>query len=349
MIISKIDFNNNCPGRRVGEGATPRASCPTIPDFVREPDVKALRIHEFADPESVIVEEIPAPALRAGEVVVRVEAASVNPLDIKLITGARRQAFPLSFPYTLGIDFAGVIEQTGPLVSRWKAGDRVLGRSDPKRGGAFAEYIAAPVANIAAAPSTDNCYAAAAALPTAAGTAWQALVEIAALDTGQAVLIHAGAGGVGTFAIQIAHRLGAHVTVTASGDGLELARSLGAGEVIDYRAEDFTKGGARFDAVLDTLGGETQARSFEVLRPGGFLLSLLAPPDDGRAQAHHIRACRVSNETDAGRLNQLAGLLEDGDLRAVTDSIHGFPEARQALARVASGRSRGKVILQGWD
>ncbi len=310
--------------------------------------MKALCIHDFGDPESASFEDIAPPTPKAGEVVVRVEAASVNPLDIKLMTGARRQAFPLSFPYILGIDFAGTIKQTGPLVARWQAGDRVFGRSDPRRGGAFAQYIAVPVRDIALAPK-NGTDAAAAALPTAAGTAWQALVEIAALEPGQKVLIHAGAGGVGTFAIQIAHQLGAHVIVTASGDGLELARRLGADEVIDYRREDFAKGGAQFDAVLDTLGGEAQSRSFGTLRPGGILLSLLEPPDEDRARAHHVRVCRVSNETDAGRLNQLAGLLEDGLLSAVTDSTHGFIEARQALARVASSRSRGKVLLQGWD
>ncbi|WNG24332.1 NADP-dependent oxidoreductase [Cystobacter fuscus] len=307
--------------------------------------MKAARVHGYGDLGNVVLEDIPTPEFGPDEVLIRVEAASLNPLELLLLRGKRREVFPLSFPYTLGIDLAGTVEDAGPLAARWRKGDRVIARPDPVRGGAFARYAVVPATQVAAAPANLSLDEAA-GLPTAAGTAWQALFEVAHLKRGQTVLIHAGAGGVGSFAVQLARLAGARTLATASGPNVELVRRLGADQVIDYRTEDFSAKLSGVDVVLDTVGGETQQRSFPILRAGGVLVSITTPVDEALAKAHAVTAVRIANKTDATRLGLLSGLCDAGSLEVVVDRKLPLAEVELALRHLASGRARGKIILK---
>lgn len=306
--------------------------------------MKAALLQAYGAPASATLEEMAPPLIGDHDVLVRVVAASINPLDVKLTTGQVVDYFPLHFPYVLGTDIAGIIERVGIAVSAWRPGDRVIGRADPVKGGAFAGFAALPESHVAPAP-TNLPLDEAAGLPTAAGTAWQALFETADLKRGQTVLVHAGAGGVGSCAIQLARQAGARVIATASGDNLALLRELGADQVIDYRRVDFAAGLQGVDVVLDSVGGETQHRSFDVLRPGGRLISIVAPPDETRARQYDVAAAFVFHQTDRARLNRIAELCEAGKLKPLIDRKLPLDEAAAALAYVATGRARGKVLL----
>jgi NADPH:quinone reductase-like Zn-dependent oxidoreductase len=305
--------------------------------------MKAVRITQYGSTPTV--EEIPSPRVGPKDVLVRIEAASLNPLDVKLQSGVMHQFFPLSFPYTLGTDFAGTVEGVGSMVARWQTGDKVVGRLDPISGGALAEFAVVPGMQLAAAPPTISIENAA-GIPTAAGTAWQALFEIAKLQRGQSVLVHAGAGGVGSFAVQFARLVGARVIATASGAGIELARELGADQVIDYRAVDFTKEVSDVDLVLDTLGGDTQQRSFGVLRNGGTLISTTAPPDEAMAKAHQLSAAFVFHQSNSQRLAVLLGLFDAGMFKVTVDRHVTLMDLASAFDHQRSGRARGKIIVK---
>ncbi|MDL2406123.1 NADP-dependent oxidoreductase [Rhizobium calliandrae] len=306
--------------------------------------MKAMRLHTYGDIASVVAEDIPVPDVGPDEVLIRVAAAGVNPLDLKLITGHAAAYFPLTFPYIPGTDLAGTVEQAGPLAARWRPGDRVIARPAPTRGGAFAEFAAVPVSQVAAAP-TSLSLETAAGLPTAAATAWQALFETAHLERGQTVFIHTAAGGVGSFAVQLARVAGARVIATASAANADLVRELGALRAVDYRTQDFAADLDDVDIVLDTIGGETQQRSFSILRPGGMLVSIVSPPDEILAVAHGVSGAFVFHQTDATRLGSISGLCDAGSLRVVRDQVFDFADMQAALQRVASQRSRGKVLL----
>ncbi|MDB6080608.1 MAG: NADPH:quinone oxidoreductase [Akkermansiaceae bacterium] len=314
--------------------------------------MKAVRIHQYGSLEQVALEEIATPRIAADEVLVRLEAASVNPLDLKLISGHMQAYFPLTLPYTAGTDLAGTVVEAGALASPWQPGDRVFARLEPgpgegpefSRGGAFAGLVAVPAKHLAAAPKSLELTSAA-GLPTAAGTAWQALFEIAQLTAGQSVLIHAGAGGVGSFAVQLAKRAGARVFATASAGNAALVRKLGADEVIDHRTDQFEERVGDLDLVLDTIGGEVQLRSYQVLKKGGQLVTLTMPPDQELASQHGVTARWFGHTSSAARLALLAGLCDEGALRVVIDSTHPLTDIRAALERSASGRARGKILL----
>lgn len=305
--------------------------------------MKAARLDGYGQREVPLV-DMPMPVPAPGEVLVRVHAAALNPLDVKLRAGTLHGFFPLAFPYLPGTDLAGVVESPAASGSPWRAGDRVVARLDPVRGGALAEFASVPADQLVRAPATLP-FADAAGLPTAAATAWQALFETAGLARGQSVLVHAGAGGVGTFAIQLARRAGARVIATASGDGLELARELGADVVIDWREEDFRTRVSDLDVVLDTVGGETQARSFEVLRPGGVLAALTAEPDAALARAHRVRAGWVFHQSDGARLAAVVEAVDAGRLRVAVDRRGPPATLAAAFDRQASGRARGKILV----
>lgn len=304
--------------------------------------MKAIRIIGYkAEP---VLEDITKPVPTSGQVLIRVRAAGLNPLDVKLQRGDMDQFFHLTFPYTLGTDLAGDIEQLGPDVEGWALGDQVVARTDPTAGGAFAEYALVPVELLAKAPGTLPLKEAA-GIPTAAGTAWQALFESAELAEGQKVLIHAGTGGVGSFAIQFAHSVGARVFATASGSGLDIVRLLGADRGIDYRCEDFVQKVADIDVVLDTMGGETQQRSFDVLRTGGHLLSTIMPPDETLAAAHNVTAGFVFHTSDGQRLARVSNAIDQYGLRILVDRTVPLTEFTPAFRHQASGRARGKIII----
>ncbi len=304
--------------------------------------MKAARIHSYNT--QPVVEDAANPVMGVADVLVRVAAAALNPLDKKMQQGLMHGFFPVEFPYTIGTDLSGTVEQVGPDVTGWRAGDRIVARTDPPRGGALAELALVPAAYLAKAPASIPAMEAA-GVPTAAGTAWQALFEVAGLKAGQTVLVHAGAGGVGSFAIQLAHCAGARVIATASGDGLDIARRLGADQVIDHRSERFEDKVADLDVVLDTLGGDTQQRSFGVLRAGGYLATMVSPPDEALAKAHGVHASFVFHQSDAARLARLFGMIDAGTLKVLVDCVVSLDELAHAFDHQASGRARGKIIV----
>jgi NADPH:quinone reductase-like Zn-dependent oxidoreductase len=306
--------------------------------------MKALRIHGYGEIADIHLEDIPALEIDEDEVLIRVLASSLNPLDVKLLRGDRKTVFPLTFPYALGNDVAGVIESVGTKVARLRRGDRVFARTDTVRGGAFSNFVAIGESQCATIPAGVS-YEDAASLPTAAGTAWQALHEVAKLAATQRLLVHAGAGGVGSFAVQMGKRAGAHVVATASRAKASLVRELGADLVIDYEAERFEDCVRNVDVVLDTVGGEVQRRSFSTMRRGGALVAITSPPDAELAASVGVTATRLAHTPTAARLERIARLVEARELRVVEDRTFPFEAWREAFARCASGRATGKIRL----
>jgi NADPH:quinone reductase-like Zn-dependent oxidoreductase len=302
-----------------------------------KPIMLAARIHEFGGPETLRLEEAPTPEPNAGEVRIRVHASAVNPADYKMRGGMMGK---LPLPLTLGLDFSGVVEAVGAGVSKWKKGDSVFGTAL----GSFAEYRVSPQDQLAAKPAGLD-HARAAALPVGGLTAWKALFDTARLNAGQRVLIHGGAGGVGAFAVQLAKAEGAYVIATASARNQAFLKELGADEAIDYgktRFEDVVKDA---DVVFDTRGGETQARSFEALKQGGILVSIVQPPSQDEARKHGVRAAMVVNSMNPEALERIGRMAAEGKLRVEIDSAVPLTEIRQALDRVQGGHVRGKIVV----
>jgi len=303
--------------------------------------VKAIQIGHYGDAPTMRDVEQPTPG--PGEVLVRVAGAATNPLDLKITAGYMHDFFPVTFPYTLGTDVSGTITEVGRRVEGWGVGDQIVARLDPSAGGGYAEFAAVPAEQLVPAPTSVPLFLASGAA-TAAATAWQAVTEIAGLQAGQKVLIHAGAGGVGSFAVQMSHALGAHVITTASGPGLQIAQDLGADEVIDHTTRPFQSQLAGVDVVIDTVGGAVEAQSLEVLRPGGLLVAVPMPPDTERAAARGLRAEFLFHASEAPRLRTVVEMV-DADTRILLDRRLTLEEAPEALRYLEAGHAKGKVIL----
>lgn len=303
--------------------------------------MKTALITIFGGPDVVTVGKGRLRTLEPDEAAVRVEAASVNPLDLKIVAGHMQQIFPIQFPYTPGTDFSGVVEAVGTHVTTLRPGDRVFGRTAPSAGGACARSLVIAAMDLHTIPA-EMSFEQAAALPTTFGTAKQGLFDVGRLRPGQRVLIHAAAGGVGNMAVQLAHHAGAYVVATSSAANRELVRSLGAHEIIDYRHQDFTQV-RDIDLVLDTVGGETLDRSWAVLRPGGRIASLVAfdikPQGECEGEFVFFASARPF-------LPAAIRQFQAGQLQIVTDSIFPLDEARSALEKLATGHARGKVLIR---
>ena len=304
--------------------------------------MKAIRYHAYGDPPRI--EDLEPPVIGPDDVLVQVAAATLNPLDIKLHSGARQSYFPLDFPYIMGSVLAGTVERVGAAVDGLRPGDRVIGRRAPVLGGAFAQFAAVPAADCFPLPAAMS-FSTGAGIPTAAGTAWLALFGTARLRRGQSVLVHAGAGGVGSFAVQFAKAAGAEVFATASGDGLDIVRRLGADHVIDYRAQPFETVVEGLDVVLDTVGFDTLDRSFGILKRGGHLVSAVMEPDEAKARAAAVSISRIHYRLEPGGMTSICSKIVDLDLEVLIDCEIPFVDFNQAIARQASGRARGKVVL----
>jgi NADPH:quinone reductase-like Zn-dependent oxidoreductase len=318
----------------------------------------ALTLHDLPDP-------VPGP----GEVVIAIAAASVNPLDTKLRDGEFKAILPAEMPLILGNDLAGTVVSIGAGVRRFKVGDEVFARPDKDRIGTFAERIAVAESDLALKPASLGMIEAA-ALPLVALTAWQVLVERGQVKAAQKVLIHAGSGGVGTIAIQLAKHLGATVATTAGTDNVDLVRSLGADVVIDYRKDDFAERLSGYDVVLNSLGPDVLEKSLSVLKPGGKLISISGPPDPAFAreiganwivrQLLRVLSFKIRRKAkkqgvdysflfmraDGAQLAEIAKLVDAGAVRPVIDRVFDFDETPAAMERVESGRSRGKVVIR---
>jgi NADPH:quinone reductase-like Zn-dependent oxidoreductase len=305
--------------------------------------MKAVRLHAYGGAEQMQLEEAPVPDCGPKDLLVRVAAAGVNPVDWKLRSGAMAQAIPKAFPFVLGQDAAGVVAAVGEQAAGFEIGDEVFFYAEFARGGTYAEFVAVDAAQAARKPRTVT-FATAAALPTPGQAAWTALFESARLERGMRLLIHGGAGALGTVAVQLAKQHGAHVTATASGPGVELVSSLGADEVIDYRRQRFETVARDMDVVLDTLGGTAQEASWPTLRSGGILVATAVPPPAGRAEAAGVRAAFLFTPPRGAVLAQLADRVDRG-LRIVVGQEFALADAAAAHRLGESGKARGKMVL----
>ncbi|THD83233.1 MAG: NADP-dependent oxidoreductase [Phenylobacterium sp.] len=304
--------------------------------------MKAVRIHQFGGPETLKVEDVAKPEAKATEVLIRILGASVNPVDYKIRKGGYLGEDAL--PLTLGRDVAGVVEAVGQGVDEVKAGDAVYALLDRAHGG-YAEYVAEPICNVALKPQTLD-FIQAAAVPLAGLTAWQGLIDHGGLTEGQTVLIHGAAGGVGHFAVQFAAARGARVIATCSGDDVEFVTSLGAAEVIDYHKERFEDRAHDVDLVYDLIGGETQARSFAVIKPGGVIVSTLQEPDKARAAARGIRGAHYMAAPNGAQLAEIGRLIDAGKVKPTIAGVFPLRQAAAAEQELESAHIRGKLVLE---
>jgi NADPH:quinone reductase-like Zn-dependent oxidoreductase len=307
--------------------------------------MRAVRINEYGPPEVLRVERVQRPTPGQGELLVRVHAAAVNPIDTIVRTDGARGVSNARLPYTPGFDLSGDVVQLGEDVTDFKVGDEVFAMLHLRRGGAYAEYAIVKVSEAARKP-TNVSHEEAASLPLVALTAWQALFETADLQSGQTVLIHAGAGGVGSIAIQLAKWKGATVIATASERNHEFLRELGADVVIDYRTQRFEEFAKDVDVVLDPIGGDTQRRSLAVLREGGILVGLVGLGHAAREPARNVRAKSILVEPNAEQLTQIAKLVEDGKLKPIVSHRFQLRDAVVAHKQSETRRTRGKIVLR---
>lgn len=302
--------------------------------------MKAVQIHAYGGPEVLQYEDVPRPQPKANEILVAVHAAGVNPVDWKIREGIVRTTLPM----IMGFDFSGVVESVGSGVTKYRPGDAVFGQL-ADGSGSYAEHALTMEQYIARKPEgLDDIRAA--ALPVAGLVAWQALFDTAKLTSGQTVLIHGAAGGVGSLAVQFAKWKGARVLGTASGDHAAQVRQLGADEVIDYRKTKFEEVARDVDVVLDTIGGETQERSWKVLKRGGVLVSLIQAPSAEKAAAHGVRGIIVYQKGNGEQLAAIADLVGKGKVKVNVETVLPLQEARKAQEMSKSGHSGGKIVLE---
>jgi NADPH:quinone reductase-like Zn-dependent oxidoreductase len=307
--------------------------------------MKAVAMHAYGGPEVLKYEDAARPDPATGEVLVRVHAAAVNPVDWKVRAGHLKGFLNYSLPLIPGWDLSGVVEATGAGVTDWKQGDAVYARPDLRRNGAYAEYIAVRASELGHKPrSIDHVQAS--AIPLACLTAWQALFDAGGLKAGQRVLIHAAAGGVGTFAVQLAKWKGAHVVGTASERNHAFLRELGADEVIDYTKTNFEEVVRDVDVVLDTLAGQTRDRSWNVLKKDGILVSILGQPSPDDAAQRGVRAAGVFVEPNQAQLGEIAKLVDSGKLRPIIETALPLAQAARAHEMNQTLHTRGKIVLQ---
>ncbi len=302
--------------------------------------MKAIRMHAYGDASVLKYEDAPDPTFGPDQARIRVAGAAVNPIDWKVRKAPYPGRPPMQFPAIAGFDVAGTVEALGPLVTRFKIGDPVVARVN----GGYAELAVASSDRIAPAPATIPL-AHAAGLPIAAGTAWQVMFDTAKLRAGQTVVIHAAAGGVGSFAVQLAKIAGLRVIACASDRNADAVRSLGADIVIDDRASDLATVAKDVDLVFDTVGAEAQARSWTVIRKGGLLISIAAPPDMDAASKHGVTASFDRLDLNGARLGEISGLVDQGKLKIVIEREFPLQSAGEAQTLSEAGRSRGKIIL----
>jgi NADPH:quinone reductase-like Zn-dependent oxidoreductase len=331
--------------------------------------VKAFIIDRYGSADRVRLGEVAEPEVRESEVLVEIHAAGVNPLDSKIRAGEFKLLLPYRLPLILGNEFAGVVTRVGSQVRRFKLGDEVYARPAKNRIGTFAQFIAVNEADVAIKPKRLTMEEAA-SIPLVGLTTWQALVEIAQLKKGQKVLIHAGAGGVGTFAIQLAKHIGATVATTTSTANVELVKRLGADVVIDYKTQAFEEILRDYDVVLNSLDAETLKKSVRVLKPGGKLISISGPPDPEfarqiglnrmlglvvrflssgirrLARRHRVDYSFLFMRANGEQLRQIGSLIDAGAIHPVLDRVFPFESTKQAMAYVETGRAKGKVVVK---
>jgi NADPH:quinone reductase-like Zn-dependent oxidoreductase len=304
----------------------------------------AVRISEYGSTDVLRLEQIPRPAPAQGQLLLRVHAAGVNPVDAHIRGGHTQGFIDVTLPHTPGFDVSGVVAAVGPGVEAFAVGDEVFAMLDLRRGGAYAEYAIVGVDEAARKPQRLS-HVEAAALPLVSLTAWQAMFDTAGLSAGQTILIHGGSGGVGSVAIQLAKARDARVITTASKENHEFARSLGADVVVDYRTERFEDAARDVDVVFDLIGGQTQERSLAVLKDGGMLVSLVGLGRAAASPPRGIRASSILVRPDVEQLGRVAALVDAGRLQPIVSSALSLPQAADAHRQVETGHTRGKIVL----
>lgn len=331
--------------------------------------MKAFIVDKYGSKTGLRLGDMPVPELRDNEVLIEVHATAVNLLDSKIRSGEFKPFLPYRVPFVLGHDVAGVVVGVGSRVRQFKKGDEVYARPDDFRIGTFAEFVAVKETSLSHKPKNLTMEEAA-SIPLVGLTAWQALVETANLKKGQKVFIQAGSGGVGTFAIQLAKHLGATVATTTSAANAALVKSLGADVVIDYKTDDFENILRDYDVVLNSQDASTLAKSLQVLKPGGKLISISGPPDREfaeeiklpwymqllmsalsfgirrKAQRRNVRFSFLFMKASGSQLRKITALIESGVIRPVVDQVFPFESTNEALAYVERGRAKGKVVIK---
>jgi NADPH:quinone reductase-like Zn-dependent oxidoreductase len=304
--------------------------------------MKAIRIHQYGGPEVLAEVEMQRSTPGPNEVLIKIAAASINPIDWKQRAGYMKDIFPLTFPATLGWDVSGTVEEVGENVTHLQRGDQVYALVE---GGGYAEYAVVKETAVAHKPkAVDHVHAA--GIPVAGLAAWQALFEVANLSAGQKVMIHAAGGGVGILAVQFAKAKGAYVVGTASSKNQAFLRELGVDQAIDYQTARFEDVVRDVDVVLDTIGGDTQERSFKVLKKGGILVSIVQPPSQELAGKFGVRAVFYGAHASSSDLAEIAKLIDSGKVKTVVDTVLPLAEARRAHELSESGHVRGKIVLK---
>ena len=304
--------------------------------------MKAARVLQFGPPNVIMTDDLPRPEPGAGQLLVRVKAAGVGNWDA-LIREGKVELQPL--PLILGSELSGIVEASGAGVSGFKAGDEVYGATNEQFSGAYAEYALASAGMMAQKPKTLN-FIEAASTPIVTVTAWQMLFDYAHATAGQTVLIHGAGGNVGAYAVQLAKQAGLHVVATAASDDLDYVRDLGAERVVDYRTERFEESLTGVDVVLDTVGGDTQQRSLQVLKPGGILVSVVSPVSETAQKRYGIRAAYFYVDVTTTRLNKITELFESGKLTTDVGTVLPLEEARKAHEMLGGApHRRGKIVL----
>lgn len=306
------------------------------------PDMKAVRIKAYGGPEVLTYEDMPRPIPGPKEVLVRIHAASINPADWKVRAGYFKEYIKLTLPAILGWDLSGIVESVGSEVSRFKTGDEVYAMQESGKSGTYAEYTTVNEAILALKPRTLD-HVRAAAIPLAGLTAWHGLKEFGGLKAGQKVLIHGAAGGVGSFAVQIAKAMGAKVIGTAQTRNQSLLKELGVDQAIDYTATPFEKAVSDVDLIIDMVGGDTEKRSWAVLKKGGILASTVS---QASSPIPGVTGKLIANRPNAEGLRELAALADAGKLRPIVETVLPLSEVRKGHELSQTGHVRGKIALK---
>ena len=315
------------------------------PAQAAKPTMKAIVVHEYGGPEVLKYEDWPRPEPKEDQMLVRVIAAGVNPVDDASRSEKYAKFFGITLPFIPGYDITGVVEKTGAKITKFKAGDPVYAYLDLKDGGGYAEYAVATEVEAAAKPKSIS-FTEAAAVPVVALTAWQALIDKAKLSAGQTVLIHGGSGGVGSFAIQIAKARGAKVIATASTRNQDLLKQLGADVAIDYTTQKFEDVAKDVDVVLDSVGKDTLSRSYGVIKKGGFIVTLVSRIDQAELNKHGIRGVSLGVEPTSNELAEIGKLIDEKKIRVIVSQTFPLSDAAKAQEQVATGHTRGKIVLK---
>ena len=312
------------------------------------PTMKAVVIHKYGGPEVLKYEDVPRPEPQADQILIRVIAAGMNPVDGMIRSGMFAKEGNRAFPIILGGDVAGVVEKVGSKITKFKAGDPVFAYVSLDNSGGYAQYALVTEREAALKPKSLT-YVEAAAVPIVAMTAWQALIDTAKLTAGQRVLIHGGSGGVGSFAIQIAKARGAKVIATASTSNQDFLKQLGADVAIDYTKQKFEDVAKDVDVVLDSIGKDTLARSYGVVKKGGIIVSIVARPNQAELDKYGIRGTALSVEPNSEELAEIGQLIDEKKIKVIVSRTFPLSEAMKAQEQVATGHTRGKIVLKVAD